>query len=49
MFIPLNKIVKKAKATDEKIQEARQLESMYEQELAKRREREGSNIGDKSD
>ena len=44
----LAELVEKSKATQEKVAEAKKLESMYEQELEEKKQKEGSDMGDDS-
>ena len=44
----LTDLVEQSKATQEKLEEAKRLESMYEQELGGKEQKEGSDIVDDS-
>ena len=44
----LTELVEQSKATQEKVEEAKKLESMYEQELEGKEQKEGSDMGDDS-
>ena len=44
----LTELVEQSKATQEKLEEAKKLESMYEQELGGKEQKESSNMGDDS-
>ena len=44
----LTELVEQSKATQEKVEEAKKLESMYEQELEGKEQKESSDMGDDS-
>ena len=46
--INLTELIEQSKATQEKLEEAKKLESMYEQELNGKEQKEGSDMGDDS-